>query len=198
MRAESGVGIAVIVSLTLQQYNLMNDSGVKTASNANRFSSWQGVYSWIEPVAGSRREWKDDHWRFWKIAACLVPVFFACAWKFGSITLLFLKCMAGVAAFTYAYLWLFSFFPRRIVLFDDRISIFRTGSRGASAAITIDFSDIQEMNTTPESRMFHIKLKLISGKETILYSSDENSACQLDKLLRESNAARVPPKVVNP
>src|SRR5580698_7942724 len=100
--------------------------------NPNRYS-WQGIYSWGEPVVGSRREWKSDRWRFFKIGACLVPVFLVCAWIYGSITLRFVECMAGVAIFAYTYLWVFTFFPRRIVLFENRMSIFRGGSKATSA-----------------------------------------------------------------
>jgi hypothetical protein len=169
----------------------MNNPKANVASNANRLS-WEGLYSWNEPVAGSRREWKNDHWRFWKIGICVVPVFFVCAWAYGSLTLSLLECMAGITVFAYAYLWLLSFFPRYIVLFEDRISLFRSGSKGASAAIRIYFSEIKEMNVTSENGMCKIELKLVSGKEVILYSLDANSVSQLDKLLGKSNATRTP------
>jgi hypothetical protein len=150
----------------------------------NRFS-WQGVYSWIEPVVGSRREWKSDRWRFLKIGACLIPVFFVCAWVYGSITRQFVECMVGVAVFTYTYFWVFTFFPRRIALYEDRISIFRGGSRGTSASIKIYYSDIKHIKVAPETNFFLITLTLSSGKDMALYSPDSKGVDSLNGQLKE-------------
>jgi len=153
------------------------------AQDPNRYS-WQGIYSWNEPVVGSRREWKSDHWRFGKIAACLVPVILLCALFYGSINWLFVECMAGVVVFTYTYLWIFTFFPRRIVLFEDRISIFRGGSRGTSAAVKVSYSDVKQMKVISENQIFRIELTLTSGREVSLYSRDTNPMDSLNRLLK--------------
>jgi hypothetical protein len=93
--------------------------------------------------------------------------------------------MAGVAIFTYTYLWLFAFFPRRIVLFEDRISIFRGGSRGMSASIKVYYSDINKIKVTPENGIYLIILTLASGKDVALYSPDKNGVDSLDGLLKD-------------
>lgn len=146
-------------------------------------------YSWIEPVIGSRREWKSDRWRFLKIGVCLIPVFFVCAWVYGSITRQFVECMAGVAVFTYTYFWVFTFFPRRIVLYEDRISIFRGGSRGTSASIKVYYSDIQQIKVAPETKIFLITLMLSSGKDIALYSPDSKGVDSINGQLEGFRAS---------
>ena len=133
-------------------------------------------------MVGSRRDWKSDRWRFLKIGTCLVPVFVLCAWLYGSITLHFVECMAGIAVFTFTYLWVFSFVPRSIALYKDRIAIFRGGSRQGSAAIKAYYSDIKQAQVIPENGIYLVKLTLVSGKEIALYAREKNDLDALDTL----------------
>jgi len=92
--------------------------------------------------------------------------------------------MVGVVVFTFTYLWIFTFFPRRIVLFEDRISIFRGGSRGMSAAINVPYSDVKQMKVISENQIYRIALTLASGREISLYSRDNNPMDSLNRLLK--------------
>ncbi len=153
------------------------------AQDPNRLP-WQGLYSWTEPVAGSRHEWKSDHWRFWKIGACLVPVFFVCAWVYGSITLHFVECMAGVAAFTFVYFWGRTFLPRFITLFKDKIAVMRGGSKYMSASIEVYYSEIKQMEVVSAGRFYSVKLTLASGKKIALYARDKRDLDALKEILK--------------
>ncbi len=90
--------------------------------------------------------------------------------------------MAGIAIFIFTYLWVFSFVPRRIALYKDRIAIFRGGSRQGSAAIKAYYADIKQTQVIPENGIYLLKLTLVSGKEIALYAREKNDLDALEAL----------------
>jgi len=157
-------------------------------ADPNRFS-WQGKYSWSEPVIGSRREWKRDRFRLLIIGACLLPIVSAIAWARNVLSWLFVECLLGVALFAYVYFWVFSFFPRVIVLFDDHIAFVKSGSRGTTASLKVRYSDLKQVRTTIEGGIYLIELTPASGKAIALYSRSTNDVDALKRLIDQHSPA---------
>jgi len=91
--------------------------------------------------------------------------------------------MAGITVFICAYFWIYSFLPRRIVLYDDRVSIFQV-TKGYSAWIKIYYSDIRRMQVIADGKHYLIKMTLVSGKDIVFYAPDYNGVDALDNMLK--------------
>jgi hypothetical protein len=150
-------------------------------------SSGEVKCSWIEPVIGSRQEWKKDRWRFVKIGACLLVVLVVSYFVWGSFNRAYLECFGAVTVFIYAYLWLLTFFPRRIVLSDGYISIFRGGARGTTPSIKVDCLDIKKMEVFPDRGRYLIRLTKASNDTMDLYATNKSVVDMLDTALSNNS-----------
>jgi hypothetical protein len=139
-----------------------------------RFMNITSPNVWTEPIIGSRQEWKKDRWKFLIIGAGLLVIFIVVCLRCGFVNKVLLECFGAVTAFTYAYFWLFTFFPRRIVLGEDRISIFCGGARQTTAAIQIYYSEIRNVEVVPEGTRYLIRLATDSSKTVDIYATNKN------------------------
>src|SRR5580693_8843187 len=137
----------------------------------NRFS-WQGIYSWAEPIDGRRLEWKSDRWRFLKPALIPGVIFGIAACSRVHFSLESTMWLLIISGFFVTYLWVATFFPRLIRLFENRLVISNSGGRSLSGA-TIYYSDIMEMRVTQQPKNYMVRFKMRTGKNVTLFSPDK-------------------------
>jgi hypothetical protein len=154
----------------------------------NRFE-WQGIYSWREPSAGNRLEWKNDRWRWAKLALIPAVIFVVAAFSHVPFSLKSTMWLFIISGFFVTYLWAVTFFPRLIRLFENRLVISKGGGRSLSGT-TIYYSDIMEMRVTQQPKNYMVWFKMRTGKNVTLFSPDKNRIDQLDELLKGFNISR--------
>jgi hypothetical protein len=154
----------------------------------NRFS-WQGIYSWTEPVAGSRFEWRNDRWRFLKLALVPGVIFIVAAFSHVSFSPKSIMWLSIISGFFVTYVWATTFFPRLIRLFENRLVISKGGGRSLAGTTTY-YSDILEMRVKQQSKNYMVSFKLNKGKNVTLFSPDKKGIDQLEELLKDFNIAR--------
>jgi hypothetical protein len=155
----------------------------------NRFE-WQGIHSWSEPVAGSRLEWKNDRWRWAKLALIPAVIFGVAAFSHIPFSLKSTMWLFIISGLFVTYLWAATFFPRLIRLFEDRLVITKGGSRSLAGTKTY-YSEISEMRVTQQPKNYMVWLKMRSGKNVTLFSPDKKGIDQLNELLKDFSIMRL-------
>jgi hypothetical protein len=155
----------------------------------NRFS-WQGIYSWIEPVAGGRFAWKNDRWRWLRLALIPVVIFVIAGFSHVPFSRKSIMWLLIISGFFVTYLWVITFVPLLIRLFEDRLVITKGGSRSLAGTKTY-YSEILEMRVTQQPKNYMVWLKMRTGKNVTLFSPDKKGIDQLDELLKDYNITRL-------
>jgi hypothetical protein len=151
------------------------------APDPNRYS-WQGIYSWSEPICGSRLEWRNDRFRFVKLALIPSSIFGVAAfYKFwtSAQVVVWLSIISGALV---GYLWLLTFLPRQVDVFDDRITFRRPLNRNVFG-ISIYFSDIKNVDLDTVGAIWRISLVETNGERAAFFTRDKEMANGIVQLI---------------
>jgi len=85
--------------------------------------------------------------------------------------------------------WLWSFAPRQIRLFEERLQISGFGGRGVSSS-TVLYSNIQKMDVLPHDGICEVVLKLKIGKNVTLFFPDKTGVDRLSELFKDLPISR--------
>ena len=142
------------------------------------------VESWGEPARGTHAIWRSDRWRYPKLLLVPLVLFAVAAWRHLDMSPTSISWLAGISGALMAYIWVWSFVPRSIRVFEDKIAIGRVG-RGMSWT-EIPFSEVEDVQVEPAPSRCRVRLRLKRGSAVDFYSPDESRA-QRVKLLVEKN-----------
>jgi hypothetical protein len=124
------------------------------------------IQSWSEPSSGSRLDWGADRWRYAKL--CLIPVtiFSIAAFSHLGLSITAIAWLAGISGLLMVYLWLLTFVPRVISIFEDRVAITKCGRD--LTATSIFYSNIRDVKTAPCRKHYRVTLLLKTGRCVML------------------------------
>ena len=148
------------------------------------------IDSWGEPSRGTHAVWKSDSWKYPKLLLVPLVLFAVAAWRHVDMSRTSVSWLAGVSAVLLAYLWAWSFVPRAIRVFEDKIAIGRVG-RGVSWT-NISFSEIENVEVESTLSRFRIRLRLKEGAALDFYSPDDSRAQRVKLLVEKSRQPNQP------
>ncbi|GEM_PF-2647859 len=165
------------------------------AEDPNRYS-WQGVYSWSEPSLGSRLDWRGDPWRFLTLGLIPLTIFSVAGFCHLGFSLESVAWLGGVSAVFMVYVWLNTFFPRLIRLFEDKVIITRAG-RSLSGK-NVYYANIRSIDIVSEKKNVIITLNLKAGGTVVLVSPDNVAPDRLRDLFEKAQLPNHKAEPVSP
>jgi hypothetical protein len=154
---------------------------MNSVQDPNRYA-WEGVAGWVEPTCGSRREWEKDRWRYLKMSLIPISIFGIGVFLGDSVGSKKWVVLGIASILLIAQSWYWTFIPRRIRLFKDRITIATLKARSFSGP-SIDYADITKVNIEPDDQNWRITIATRKASNFTIYAQKRNEVELLQAMI---------------